>query len=430
MKATNIFFIALILTFISMSIMAQTSQVTYDNPNHTSGSLTLSPADCQFEGWSWGWEIDIPTSTPIKLTSTINLDSYLQIYTNDSGLDNYIFDDYGPGSNISTVFSTSGKIFIYAENDDNGIPSNSVFTINFSVDNSYTMSQNTSVAGNAIIGKLDVKGDALLENHVGIGITPLSYSKLMIYNIQNPYSIYNLNSYSSSNSTYGIFTQSCNYSGPVYGLYSSVYGGGAQNRRWAGYFNGGDIELNGGDIFQNSDNSVITVKDDNIGIVKKSGSSAVWGVGSTYCHRFGKWSTLTLRGNVSAGTFTEQMRIANNGYVGIGTSTPDQALTVKGKIHANEVIIDMNYPIAVPDFVFKPTYKLMPLSEVEQYVKKNSHLPEIKSAGEITKNGMSVGEMQNKLLQKVEELTLYMIEQQKTINQQSAKIDELEKKMK
>lgn len=102
-----------------------------------------------------------------------------------------------------------------------------------------------------------------------------------------------------------------------------------------------------------------------------------------------------------------------NGNVGIGTTIPDQKLTVKGKIHAEEVIVDLNVPVA--DYVFKPNYKLMPLPEVEQFVKANSHLPEIPSATEITKNGLSVGEMQNKLLQKVEELTLYVIEQQKQI---------------
>lgn len=101
-----------------------------------------------------------------------------------------------------------------------------------------------------------------------------------------------------------------------------------------------------------------------------------------------------------------------NGNVGIGSQNPDQKLTVKGKIHAEEVIIDLAVPA---DYVFKPNYKLMPLPQVEQFVKKNSHLPEIPSASEISKNGLSVGEMQNKLLQKVEELTLYAIEQQKQI---------------
>jgi len=118
--------------------------------------------------------------------------------------------------------------------------------------------------------------------------------------------------------------------------------------------------------------------------------------------------------------------IKGNGNVGIGTANPDQSLTVNGKIHATEVIVDLAIPA---DYVFKPTYKLMPLHEVEQFVKINSHLPEIPSATEITKNGLSMGEMQNKLLQKVEELTLYMISQQKTIDQQQAQIKELNNKL-
>jgi hypothetical protein len=59
----------------------------------------------------------------------------------------------------------------------------------------------------------------------------------------------------------------------------------------------------------------------------------------------------------------------------------------------------------------------MPLNRVEEYVNANNHLPEMPSASEVSKNGLSMGEMQNKLLQKVEELTLYVIEQQKEINQ-------------
>ena len=136
-------------------------------------------------------------------------------------------------------------------------------------------------------------------------------------------------------------------------------------------------------------------------------------------------------------TGAQRITINHDGKVGIGlikpdeflaTTPTDELLTVNGTIHAKEVKIDLNTDLA--DYVFKPTYKLMPLHEVEQYVKTNSHLPEIPSAAEVKKDGMSIGEMQNKLLQKVEELTLYVIEQQKTINKQSAKIDELEKKLK
>lgn len=103
----------------------------------------------------------------------------------------------------------------------------------------------------------------------------------------------------------------------------------------------------------------------------------------------------------------------NTGNLGIGTNAPDEKLTVKGKIHAEEVIVDLNVPVA--DYVFGKEYKLMPLHKVEEYVNANSHLPEVPSAAEIKEKGMSMGEMQNKLLQKVEELTLYVIQQQKEI---------------
>jgi hypothetical protein len=114
-----------------------------------------------------------------------------------------------------------------------------------------------------------------------------------------------------------------------------------------------------------------------------------------------------------------------NGNVGIGTTNPDQKLTVNGKIHAQEVIVDLNVPA---DYVFAKDYTLMPLQKVEQYVQQNSHLPEIPSAAEVKQQGLSIGEMQNKLLQKVEELTLYAIQQNKKIEAMEKRIKELEAK--
>jgi hypothetical protein len=109
----------------------------------------------------------------------------------------------------------------------------------------------------------------------------------------------------------------------------------------------------------------------------------------------------------------ERLRIDEWGKLGIGTIAPDQMLTVKGKIHAQEVIVDLNVPLA--DYVFAKDYELMPLHRVEEYVQENSHLPEMPSATEVKENGLGMGEMQNKLLKKVEELTLYLIQQDKRI---------------
>lgn len=115
------------------------------------------------------------------------------------------------------------------------------------------------------------------------------------------------------------------------------------------------------------------------------------------------------------------------GKVGIGTTniTTDALLTVNGTVHAKEVKVTLEN---LADYVFSPDYFLMPLTKVEQYVKTNRHLPEIPSASDVKEKGLSIGEMQNKLLQKIEELTLYVIEQQKQIELQNLEIEALKRK--
>lgn len=81
------------------------------------------------------------------------------------------------------------------------------------------------------------------------------------------------------------------------------------------------------------------------------------------------------------------------------------------------------------DFVFEPGYMLPTLKDVEQYINKNRHLPDVPTTSEIREKGIDVGEMNRILLQKVEELTLYMIEQQKMINALQAKTVQLEAKL-
>ena len=105
--------------------------------------------------------------------------------------------------------------------------------------------------------------------------------------------------------------------------------------------------------------------------------------------------------------------VRSTGNVGIGTYDPGSyRLAVNGTIRAKEVIVNTGWA----DFVFNQNYQLMPLSEVEQRVKADKHLPGIPSAKEIEANGVSVGDMQAKQLQKIEELTLYMIEMNKQLS--------------
>ena len=109
------------------------------------------------------------------------------------------------------------------------------------------------------------------------------------------------------------------------------------------------------------------------------------------------------------------------GNVGIGTSVnTEYKLTVAGKILAQELKIIENVPSS--DYVFYDDYNLKPLSEVESYIDKHNHLPEVPSAAEFKENGYNVGEMDDLLLKKIEELTLYLIEQQKIIDKQQKDI--------
>ncbi len=122
-----------------------------------------------------------------------------------------------------------------------------------------------------------------------------------------------------------------------------------------------------------------------------------------------------------------------DGKIGIGTSTPDELLTVKGKIHTQEVLVDLHGAVA-PDYVFEkyfngyseamPEYKLISLEELETFLKENHHLPNVPSAVKMQEEGISLKEMNLILLQKIEELTIYTIQQQKEIDMLKEKISE------
>ncbi|KXX71231.1 tail fiber protein [Flammeovirga sp. SJP92] len=136
-----------------------------------------------------------------------------------------------------------------------------------------------------------------------------------------------------------------------------------------------------------------------------------------------RWLTeLDIDRNTNVKELKEVMILNHKGYLGIGTSSPDSRLTVKGKIHAQEVKVTASAG-TVPDYVFKEDYKMMPLADVEKYIKEYSHLPEVKSAKEIEEEGLHLAEMNLLLLKKVEELTLYIIEQQKQLDQQQKLIE-------
>ena len=140
---------------------------------------------------------------------------------------------------------------------------------------------------------------------------------------------------------------------------------------------------------------------------------------------------LTFGTHKSGSNGGERMRIDALGNVGIGTNSPSEKLEVngntiiQGNIESKKVKVSAT-PGSVPDYVFSKNYTLNTLDEVERFINTNKHLPNIPNATEVEKNGQDLGEMQLKLLEKIEELTLYTIEQEKSIKESEDRSKKLE----
>jgi hypothetical protein len=147
-------------------------------------------------------------------------------------------------------------------------------------------------------------------------------------------------------------------------------------------------------------------------------------------YRGGSWDTylqfLTSSGTNTGGEPSVRMHINGDGKVGINTISPTAELTVNGKILAKEVEVVSSI---AADYVFEPEYQLMPLTELELYLKQNKHLPGMPSASEFAVSGQNLAKTDDLLLRKVEELTLYILKQDKVNNEQNKIIEELRREI-
>jgi hypothetical protein len=140
------------------------------------------------------------------------------------------------------------------------------------------------------------------------------------------------------------------------------------------------------------------------------------------------WATQTGGGGTSQWVTTGTTINYGNGNVGINTNdTKGYKFAVNGEAIFNRAVVKQY--AAWPDFVFQKEYKLPSLKSLEAFINANKHLPNIPSAAEVEKNGIDLGSNQAALLQKIEELTLYIIEQNKKQEEQNKQLEQLQKQL-
>lgn len=144
-------------------------------------------------------------------------------------------------------------------------------------------------------------------------------------------------------------------------------------------------------------------------------SRYIWNIPSS-----GERLELSTVDGTNSQTHSGVIKIIRNGDVYMGHNDDPVTLSVNGVIKTKQVIVT-NSDWA--DYVFEDSYKLISLNDVEQYIKENKHLPNIPSAKEIEEKGISIGEIQKKQMEKIEELTLYIIEQNHLIKELESRID-------
>jgi hypothetical protein len=169
-------------------------------------------------------------------------------------------------------------------------------------------------------------------------------------------------------------------------------------------------------------NPTISWDSNNLYLVSKTNAISVVSIRGTnsYNPRLEIWN----KGNTEKTTYIKGDGLFyHKGKIGVGTDTTgNHKLAVEGSIGAREIKVEAG---EWSDFVFENDYNLPTLKEVENHIKEKGHLKDIPSAKEVAENGIFLGEMNSKLLQKIEELTLYTIEQEKKIEKQSKEIIEL-----
>jgi hypothetical protein len=442
-----------ILGLIIFSITLLNVNATNHVLNQASGTISVTGSN-YVDGMSESWDIYTGENKPVSITYTIDIEEscdYVEIYSVDAT--GTLSDDpvailtgTQTGQISTTLLTGRAKVFFSSDGSVSNSDGYNGINLTFKSDNSVSFVDNVYVNGSLGVGtsspqeKIHVNG-AIRGNAAGGALRVKSEYGYLDLGPQNgafahiytdmPEIVINkqldlltgeVTSYNNTN----LYLQTGRGTTRMTLLNSNGYVGiGTTTPTQKLSVSGGRVAIRdagatGSDEGYNGNLMITkpTASGQYINMVRQG--TIPWSIGMVY-----NTSNFAIGvGTSSDAAFTNPFfTITNSGLVGIGTTVPDEMLTVKGKIHTQEVIINLSGPLA--DYVFNKNYKLMPLNRVEEYVNANNHLPEMPSASEVSKNGLSMGEMQNKLLQKVEELTLYSIQQQKEIQALHSEIDAL-----
>jgi len=327
------------------------------------------------------WNIEIPTTNYLKINYTINTEKnydYVDIYSISDTREEY---HHGTFSGLSEV----GELISQYPNGKMRIIFNTNQTNNASTHPLYTGVEVT------ISQIINFQPNAYFSGTVGIGIEkPVDPTDLLeVYGYNPSVSIRNTNKTQLQIGVPNQATDFAPYSKPGDVVFRAL---GGVNGHHGLVFNIPNNDMDG--------KSYVKFGDDGNG-----------GWFTIYNNK-----TATIDGAVTVRSLT------TTGNVGIGVSNPENKLDVNGTIRATEVKVEAGWA----DFVFEEDYELLPLSEVKNHIQTKKHLPGVPTEAEVKANGVSLGEMQTLFLQKIEELTLYIIEQQETIDTLKTQVAELE----
>jgi len=428
-----------ILLIVNVSVFAQTYDLTGQSGNFSATGAVYSGPKTII------WNITTGSQKPVKINYDIDdvaidiVDFYAVDGSNEYLL-RTISGNEGIRDSISTVFPTGkAKVQFRIASTNMGNCGYRGLQASYSEDNGANsfvenalVNQDMSVLGKVSIGTAENSSGSRLQV-VGNNAYNI-YSTNNVTNGFNTYGIYSTNNVTNGYNTFGIYSSAIDNTsyGSIYGLYSYV--SGTATNKWAGYFTGGNVQFtNGNLITTNGKVGIGTTTPQNAldvyGSVYLPANNSYW-IGSysdsgnrLRLHHNGTNAYIDYAPNLyfRAGA-NDAVAFLNNGNVGIGITNPTQKLEVNGAIRAKEVKLETNN---WPDFVFKDNYLLKPLQEVNEYIKTNKRLPDIPSEQEVKESGVNLGDMQTKLLQKVEELTLYVINQDKLIQELQKEIKQL-----